>query len=337
MKKLLLSMSLLVLSLSAYADKSDYIWNIQFEKKMALAEQGKVRAQYDIGNMYLKGQGTDRDATMAVGWFIKAAKQKYSRAEYKLGYLYSRGEGTSKNTSKAFKWITRSAKQNYTPAMFYLGRLYASGTGTDKNLQLAMSWYSKAFAKGYHPAKREMDNLKQLIAKQAASETVIAEPVKKVAVKRVAKKNTVVRKATKKKAAKKKANNKSALSVLSANQWQSLDKPADVFPSSITQCQQSGDKFICQTDEFDVEKPYGTVTYKVKTVLANFNDKGQFNVEIQREITLIFPSDPDDPDVVIPLEYGPQEKEVMRCMLKQGVDLTCYDEATRKKLVYSKL
>ena len=44
MKKIIV-LAALLLAAMAQADDSDYIWNEQFEKKFALAQQGDVKAQ----------------------------------------------------------------------------------------------------------------------------------------------------------------------------------------------------------------------------------------------------------------------------------------------------
>lgn len=334
MKKIITLVALLLVS-QAHADNSDYIWNQQFEKKFALAQQGDVKAQYDVGNMYLKGQGTARNAKEAFDWFSKAAAQGYSRAEYKLGYLYQRGTGVSKSQDKAYDWLKKSAEKNYTPAMFYLGKLYV-GRG---DYNSALVWFKRADAKGYHPAKAEIPKMQAKIASAraqraaapAAPKYVAPKPVAKV----VAKKAPVSKKPAASKAAKLGKRAKYAKAVVSTGNWRLAGKPAGLLPSDASVCQVRGDKIICQSDELVVEEKYGEVSYKVNAEIQNFNDDSEFSVEYQRNVTLIFPSDPDNPNLVIPIEYGLQKKEVMRCKLINS-DVTCYRGNNREKIVYKK-
>lgn len=338
MKKIIGLLALL-LAITAQADNSDYIWNQQFEKKFALAKQGDMKAQYDIGNMYLKGQGTARNAKEAFDWFSKSAEQGYSRAEYKLGYLYQRGNGVPKDQDKAYTWLKKSAQKDYTPAMFYLGKLY-TGRGEHDN---ALFWYSRADEKGYYPAKAEIQKTRALIAKareQRAAEAVVvqakASPPKKAAPASVAKPAAAPRVAKQVSAPSASSSKKAryAYAVVSTGNWRLAGKPTIFLPSDVSVCQTSGDKIICQSDEQEAEEKYGVVSYRMNTEIMGFDSNAEFDIEYQKNVTLIFPSDPDDPQLLIPIEYGPQKKELMRCKVISG-EITCYRGKNREKVVFS--
>lgn len=328
MKKLITLVAVLFVTM-AQADNSDYIWNQQFEKKFALAQQGDVKAQYDIGNMYLKGQGTARNAREAFSWFSKAAKQGYSRAEYKLGYLYQRGTGVGKDQNKAYSWLKKSAEKDYTPAMFYLGKLYV-GRGDYEN---ALIWYKRADEKGYHPAKAEIPRMKEKIASNKAQRAPVpvVAPKPKAEVKIVAQK--VSPPPARKPAKQISKKTRYARAVVSSGNWRLAGKPADLLPSDISVCQARGDKIICESDEQEKEEKYGVVSYKMNAEILNFNNDGEFSVEYQKNVTLIFPSDPDNPELVIPINYGLQKKELMRCKLVD-TEIACYRGVNREKVVF---
>ena len=330
MKKIIV-LATLLLATMAQADNGDYIWNQQFEKKFALAQKGDVKAQYDIGNMCLKGQGTARNPKEAFSWFSKAAKQGYSRAEYKLGYLYQRGTGVGKDQNKAYTWLKKSAEKGYTPAMFYLAKLYVGRGDYNK----ALIWYTRAKDKGYHPAKKEIPAVKERIAlakAQSFSPTPVArKPTRRSAPKKAAKK--VVKKVAAKPAKKQGKKARYARAVVGAGNWKLAGKPTELFPSDISVCQSRGGTIICESDEMEYEEKFGVVSYKMNIEISGFNNDAEFNVEYQKNVTLIFPSDPDNPDVVIPIEYGPQKKELMRCKLING-SVTCYRGEKREKLVF---
>lgn len=65
------------------------------------AESGDVDAQNYVGEIYLKGLGTDPDYTRAAQWFEKAAAQGSRRARINLGYQYEQGLGVPKDLSRA--------------------------------------------------------------------------------------------------------------------------------------------------------------------------------------------------------------------------------------------
>lgn len=333
MKNLVFIFLLLVWTSVSVADTSDYIWNQQFEKKMIKAEQGNLKAQYDIGNMYLKGQGAVRNTKQAFQWFKKAAEGGHSRAQYKLGYLYHRGEGTKQNHSKGFKWVSKSAKQSYKPAMYYVGKLYASGDGVTKNIKVAIDWLKKSDAAGYNPAKREIKRLEAKLALEKKRQvpfdprpTPVAKVVRaKPKAKPKPKPVKIVR-----------LNENQVKQILLGNKWQLKGKPAVVFPSTATSCKQVLGKLSCESKEMEYDESYGVVSYTMQTTFSDFSNQGDFTSEYNKNVTLIFPNDPDDPDLVIPIDYGPQAKEAMRCKVT-GAVVTCFRGEKREKVTYRKI
>lgn len=59
----------------------------EFKSLMALAGKGNMEAQYRLGEMYEKGQGTDQDLSLAIIWYGKAALQGDKRANDRLSAL----------------------------------------------------------------------------------------------------------------------------------------------------------------------------------------------------------------------------------------------------------
>ena len=51
----------------------------------ALAEQGDVEAQFNLGVRYGTGEGVPQDDVEAVRWYRLAAEQGSARAQYNLG------------------------------------------------------------------------------------------------------------------------------------------------------------------------------------------------------------------------------------------------------------
>lgn len=68
---------------------------------MGQAESGDADAQNYVGEIYLKGLGTEPDYARAREWFEKAAAQGNKRARINLGYLYEQGLGVPKDIAKA--------------------------------------------------------------------------------------------------------------------------------------------------------------------------------------------------------------------------------------------
>jgi len=329
MKKVIALLFALVAPLTL-ADTSDYIWNQQFDKKMVKAEAGDLKAQYDIGNMYLKGQGTVRNEQEAYKWFSTAAEKGYSRAQYKLGYLYHRGEKINRNKAKAFKWINKSARQGYKPAMYYLGKLYSLGDGVTADNRKALNWHKKAYAAGYNPAKREVDRLESKLAQKKPEPLFNPAPVQAA---RVAAPKPKARVRLPKAIG---LSSTALKEILTKNTWQLKGKPALLLPSKLTNCKDKGGQLVCESQEMEYDEAYGVISYTMQTTYNVFSNKGEFTGEYNMNITLIFPNDPDDPDVVIPLEYGPQKKESINCKVAGSV-VTCIRGAKKEKVTYRKI
>ncbi|MHB8447252.1 MAG: caspase family protein [Rudaea sp.] len=68
---------------------------------MGQADSGDAEAQNYVGEIYLKGLGTEPDYAKAREWFEKAAAQGNKRARINLGYLYEQGLGVPKDIAKA--------------------------------------------------------------------------------------------------------------------------------------------------------------------------------------------------------------------------------------------
>ena len=56
-----------------------------------VAEQGLAEAQFNCGNMYNRGTGTEVDQAKALYWFEKAAEQGFDKAQFICGCRYDDG------------------------------------------------------------------------------------------------------------------------------------------------------------------------------------------------------------------------------------------------------
>jgi TPR repeat protein len=57
------------------------------------ADQGSPRAYYNLGILFLNGQGVRQDYAEAFHWFQKGAEANDSDAQTNLGYLFDQGYG----------------------------------------------------------------------------------------------------------------------------------------------------------------------------------------------------------------------------------------------------
>ncbi len=81
-----------------------------------LAEHGHAEAQFNLGLMYVNGQGVAQDHTEAMKWYREAAEQELATAQYNLGLMYGLGQGVPQNFVMAHMWWTLAARQGHRGA-----------------------------------------------------------------------------------------------------------------------------------------------------------------------------------------------------------------------------
>ena len=89
------------------------------------AEQGHSNAQLNLGRMYEKGLGVQKDDAKAAEWYRKAAEQGMIRAQFGLAVMYEEGRGIEKDESKAEEWYRKAAEQEDADAQSRLVSLSA--------------------------------------------------------------------------------------------------------------------------------------------------------------------------------------------------------------------
>ena len=102
---------------------------------------------------YFGRDGQTVDKAAAARWFTKSADKGSVSAQANLGSLYLRGEGVDKNVETAMSWLTKAAEQGSATAMYSLGGMYDRGDGVPADQKKAIEWYRKAMAKGSERAK----------------------------------------------------------------------------------------------------------------------------------------------------------------------------------------
>ena len=122
-----------------------------------LANDGDASAQFNLGLMYMTGQGVQQDSAAAALWFRKAADQGDAVAEFQLGDQYANGKGVPQDCSEAMIWFGRAAEQDHSVAKLYLGGMYAEGRGVPQDYVRAHMWFSLAAAQGVQRAVKTLN------------------------------------------------------------------------------------------------------------------------------------------------------------------------------------
>lgn len=113
-------------------------------------------AQYNVGLMYRRGEGTVQSDTEAARWYRLAADQDFAEAEQKLADLYCIGRGVPLSYEVAATWYRKAARHGNAEAQFQLANLYATGQGVEPDYVQSRHWMRQAAQQGHEQAAREL-------------------------------------------------------------------------------------------------------------------------------------------------------------------------------------
>lgn len=119
-----------------------------FELTKAALGSGKSRVFTDIGILYLKGQGVDKNPALALQYLLKATNAGDRKAPRYVGIIYEFGYGAPVSYANAAKYYQiAAARQDITGACL-LGSLYERGLGVPQNYDTAEQLYLKSASRG---------------------------------------------------------------------------------------------------------------------------------------------------------------------------------------------
>jgi len=115
-----------------------------FELYMYAAERGHPEDQSNIGYMYMRGEGVEVDYKQAMVWLSKATAQNWATAYDKIGLLYLNGWGVKKDAVRAFEAFGKGANLGNAPSMVNYANCYKEGVGTEQDFKKAYRLYAQA-------------------------------------------------------------------------------------------------------------------------------------------------------------------------------------------------
>ncbi|MGE4319199.1 MAG: tetratricopeptide repeat protein [Deferribacterales bacterium] len=132
MKKYILTIVAVFFAVSSFAltfDDGMNAYNQQNYKKAAeiwttLANAGNVDAMYNLGVLYIKGQGVTASDFTGAKWAGQAADRGHTRAKYTMGLLYKSGSGVSQDRGEAYRNFYFAAKAGIAEAQYELADMY---------------------------------------------------------------------------------------------------------------------------------------------------------------------------------------------------------------------
>ncbi|CAM9421785.1 unnamed protein product [Choristocarpus tenellus] len=121
------------------------------------ADKGNNAARCAAAGMYLKGEGTGANHTLAVELYESAAAEGHVRALNGLGYESFFGNVLPKDQAKAFEYFERAAgMKEDADSLFNAAHCLATGSGVEKDIQRAASLFRLGAAWGHFDSMYEM-------------------------------------------------------------------------------------------------------------------------------------------------------------------------------------
>ncbi len=89
------------------------------QRSLRAEKKGHKEAAFQLGNHYLVA----KDATKAMRWYQRAATAGHAGAQYNLGLMYLKGEGVVRDALKGLGWIEKAVASGDEKAQALLQRI----------------------------------------------------------------------------------------------------------------------------------------------------------------------------------------------------------------------
>ncbi|MDE7243338.1 MAG: hypothetical protein K2O18_05080 [Oscillospiraceae bacterium] len=110
-----------------------------FEWFKQAAEGGEPYAWYEVGRVYLEGDGVEQDAAYACQCFEKELPWRHVASYNLLGKAYFEGDGVEQDYEKAFRLLqfayeeSNKGNRKNNWGVYFLGKCYFEGWGTEQD------------------------------------------------------------------------------------------------------------------------------------------------------------------------------------------------------------
>ena len=108
--------------------------------------------QFILGLIYMENENV-KNIPLSIRYLTCCANSKSIQAsdsQYQLGKLYLKGDGTAKDIPQALEWLEMSANSKNTLANYELGRLYYEGDDVEKDYEKAKTYMSNHISTRYN-------------------------------------------------------------------------------------------------------------------------------------------------------------------------------------------
>ena len=124
------------------------MWENLKELEQAAAK-GNPKAEAQLGEMLLRGEGITKNEDRAVELLEKAARAGHAGAVFRIGMLLAHGQsGVAKDPERALGYFRAAAAGGEKEAFFNIGAAYASARGVKRDYGEALGWLIVARQRG---------------------------------------------------------------------------------------------------------------------------------------------------------------------------------------------
>lgn len=150
----------LILSVSCFASDADEIvrgaqkaysahkFDDALKSYRQAAALGNPVALFQLGAMYERGEGIDRNLAEATKWYERAVDAGSAAAAKRLANMYYDGEGVSKDFGRAAALYRRAGELGDSNSFFTLGQIYWIGSDVTRDPEKAVELFTKATQSG---------------------------------------------------------------------------------------------------------------------------------------------------------------------------------------------
>jgi hypothetical protein len=110
------------------------------------------------------------DDPMALRALIVRAGHGDVDAQWNLGAMYVGGDGVLKSCAKAARWLRQAADRGHAAAQFLLGWMHRKGEGVPQDDAMALMWWHLAAAQEVRGAAAVRDRFAAIVAREQVAE-----------------------------------------------------------------------------------------------------------------------------------------------------------------------
>lgn len=122
----------------------------------AAAEAGDADAQFQLGNLYLRGRGVEKSPRLAAQWYEKAIAQGNKDAQGRMGALLWEGAGIGKNQKRALELLRDGAASGNAVCQYELALLSFKGEEVGLGKDECYDLFRKAGEQGHADAQAKV-------------------------------------------------------------------------------------------------------------------------------------------------------------------------------------